>query len=81
MSQKLIEFLVHFSDFYYNVIACFYEKICTIYQIYILQKFIAYMKIPTRIRSESSSMAKVRSRQRIDIATRSHTILNEKMFR
>ena len=40
ISQKLIEFLVHFSDFYYNVIACFYAEICIIYQIYILQKFI-----------------------------------------
>ena len=29
-------------------------------------------------RSESSSMAKVRSQQRIEVATRSHTILNEK---
>ena len=62
MSQKLIEFFVHFSDFYYNVIACFYAKICTIYQIYILQKYLAEMKILARIRSESSSMAKVRSR-------------------
>ena len=44
MSKKLIEFLVHFYDFYYNVIACFYAEICTIYQIYILQKFIAEMK-------------------------------------
>ena len=69
MSQKLIKFLVHFSDFYYNVIACFYAKICIIYRIYILQKFIAKMKIPARIRSESSSMAKVRSRQRIEVAT------------
>ena len=34
MSQKLIEFLVHFSDCSYNVIACFYA--CTIYQISIL---------------------------------------------
>ena len=39
--SKLIEFLVHFSYFYYNVITCFYAEICTIYQIYILQKFIA----------------------------------------
>ena len=37
MSKKLTEFLVHFSDLYYNVIACFYVEICTIYQIYILQ--------------------------------------------
>ena len=81
MSQKLIEFLVHFSDFYYNVIACFYAEICTIYQIYILQKFIVEMKIPARIRNESSSMAKVRSRQRIEVVTRSHTILNGKMLR
>ena len=61
MSKKLIEFLVNFSDFYYNVIACFYAEIYTIYQIYILQKFIAEMKIPARIRSESNSMAKVKS--------------------
>ena len=38
MSKKLIKFLVHFSDFIYNVIACFYAEICTIYQIYILKK-------------------------------------------
>ena len=81
MSQKLIEFLVHFSDFYYNVIACFYTEICTIYQIYILQNFIVEMKIPARIKSESSSMAKVRSQQRIKVATRSHTILIEKLLR
>ena len=81
MSQKLIEFLVHFYDFYYNVVACFYAEICTIYQIYILQKFIAEMKIPAKIRSESSSMAKVRSRQRIKVATKSHNILNEKLLR
>ena len=81
ISQILIEFLVHFSDFYYNVIASLYAEICTIYQIYILQKFIAEMKIPARISSESSSMAKVRSRQRIEVATRSHTILNEKLLR
>ena len=80
MSKKLIEFLVHFSDFYYNVIACFYAEICTIYQIYILQKFTVEMKILARIRSESSSMAKVRSRQRIEVVTRSHTILNEKLL-
>ena len=58
MSKKLIEFLVHFSDFSDNVIACFYAKICTIYQISILQKLLAEMKIPARIRSENSSMAK-----------------------
>ena len=62
MSKKLIEFLVHFSYLYYNVIACFYAEIYTIYQIYILHKFIAERKIPARIRSESDSMAKVRSR-------------------
>ena len=61
MNQKLIEFLVQFSYFYYNVIACFYAEICTINQIYILHKFIAEMKIPTRIRSESSSIANMRS--------------------
>ena len=81
MSKKLIEFLVHFSDLYYNVIACFYADICTIYQIYILRKFTAERKIPARIRSENSSMVKVRSRQRIELATRSHTILNEKLLR
>ena len=41
MSQKLIEFFVHFSDLYYNVMACFYVEICIIYQIYIFMKFIA----------------------------------------
>ena len=41
----------------------------------------AEMKIPARIRSESSSMAKVRSRQRIEVMTRSHTVLNEKLLR
>ena len=57
MSKKIIEFLVYFSDFIYNVIACFYAEICTIYQIYIFQKCKAEMKIPTRIRSENISMA------------------------
>ena len=61
MSQKLIEFLVHFYDFYDNLIVCFYSEICTIYQIYILHKFIAKTKIQTRIRVENSSMAKVKS--------------------
>ena len=61
MSKKLIEFLVHFSDFIYNVIDCFYVEICTIYQLYILQKCKAEMKIPARIRSENRSMAKVGS--------------------
>ena len=32
MSQKLIEFLVHFYDFSYNIIANFYAEMCTIYQ-------------------------------------------------
>ena len=75
-----MEFLVYFSDLCYNVIACFYAKIYIIYQIYILHKFIAEMKIPARIRSESSSMAKVRSQLRIEATTRSHTILNEKLL-
>ena len=39
MSKNSIEFLVDFSDCYYNVIACFYAEICAIYQIYILHKF------------------------------------------
>ena len=38
MSQKLIDFVVNFSDCSYNVIVCFYAEICTIYQISILQK-------------------------------------------
>ena len=38
MSEKLIEFLVHFSDYSYNIIASFYAEICTIYQISILHK-------------------------------------------
>ena len=53
MSKKLIEFLVHFSDFPYNIIAYFYAEICTIYQIYILQKFKAKVKISAKIRSEN----------------------------
>ena len=58
MSKKLIEFLVHFSDCSYNVIAYFYAEICTICQISILQKLLEEMKIPARIRSENSSMAR-----------------------
>ena len=81
MSKKLIEFLVNFSDFYYKVIACFYAEICTIYQIYIFHKFITEMKISAKIKSESSSMAKVRLQQRIEVTTRSHTILNETLLR
>ena len=57
MSQKLIEFLFHFSDFSYNIIAYFYEEICTSYQIYILQKFKAEVKSPAKIRSENRSRA------------------------
>ena len=58
MSKKLIEFLVHFSDCSYNVIAYFYVEIWTIYQISILQKLLVEMKIPEWIRSENSSMAR-----------------------
>ena len=58
MSKKLIEFLVHFSDCSYNVIACFYAEICTIYQISIFQKLLVEMKIPARIRSENNSIAR-----------------------
>ena len=57
MSKKLIELLVNFSNFSYNIIAYFYAEICTIYQIYILQKFKAEMKIPVKIRSENRSRA------------------------
>ena len=67
--------------FFVYIIACFYSEICTIYQIYVSHKFIAEMKIPARIRSESSSMAKVRSRQRIEVATRSLTMLSETLLR
>ena len=65
MSKKLIVILVHFSDFSYNIIAYFYAEICVIYQIYILQKLKAEMKIPAKIRSENRSRAQVRSRQRM----------------
>ena len=71
MSKKLIEFLVHFSDFSYNIIAYFYAEICAIYQIYILKKFKAEMKSPAKIRSENGSRAQVRSRQRMQVMTRS----------
>ena len=81
MSQKLIEFLVHFSNFYDNVIACFYLEICTVYQIYIFQAVTPQFTIPARIRGENSSMAKVRSRQGIEVATRSHNMQNEKKLR
>ena len=81
MSQKLIEFLAHFSDFFYNIIAYFYAEICTIYPISILHNFISEMKILAKIKNESSSMAKVRSRQRIKVATISPTLLNEKQLR
>ena len=57
MSKNPIEFLVDFSDCSYNVIACFYAEICAIYQIYILHKFKAEMKIPAKIRSEKRSRA------------------------
>ena len=58
MSKKLIEFLVHFSDFSYNIIAYFYAEICTIYQIKILHKFKVEVKIPAKkIRSENRSRA------------------------
>ena len=57
MSKKLIELLVNFSNFSYNIIAYFYAEICIIYQIYILQKFKAEMKIPVKIRSENRSRA------------------------
>ena len=41
MSKKLIEFLIHFSEFSYNVIACFYAEIYTIYQISIYAEIIS----------------------------------------
>ena len=53
MNTKLIEFLVNFYDFSYNILAYFYAEICAIYQIYILQKFKEEMKIPAKIRSEN----------------------------
>ena len=77
MSQKLIEFLVHFSDFSYNIIAYFYAEICVIYQIYILQKFKLAMKILAKIRSENISRAQVRSLQRMQVTTRSDGKLNK----
>ena len=58
MSQKFIEFLVDFSDCSCNVIACFYAEISTIYQISILHKLLAEMKIQARIRNENSPMAR-----------------------
>ena len=62
MSKKLIEFLVHFSDFSYNIIAYFYAEICTICQIYILYKFKAEVK---------TDQGHSRSRQRIKVMTKS----------
>ena len=77
MSQKLIEFLVHFSDFSYNIIAYFYAEICAIYQIHILKIFKAEMKIPAKIRSENRSRAQMRSRQRMQVTTRSDSKPNK----
>ena len=57
MSQILIEFLFHFSNFSYIIITYFYAEIYTIYQIYILDKFKAEVKIPAKIRSENRSRA------------------------
>ena len=71
MSKKLIEFLVHFSDFSYNIIAYFPIEIYAIYQIYILHKFKAEMKIAAKIRSENRSRAQMRSGQRMQVTTRS----------
>ena len=48
MSQKLIEFLFHFSDLYYNVMTSFFAEIYTIYKIYILQKFTVEMRISSK---------------------------------
>ena len=48
ISKKLIDFLVHFSDLYYNIMACFYAEICTIDLIYILQKFTTEMRISSK---------------------------------
>ena len=61
MSQKTHSFLIHFSYLFFNITTCFYLEILKFYQIYISQTFTAEMKVPTRIRGENSSMAKVRS--------------------
>ena len=80
MSQKLIEFLVQFSDFSYNIIAYFLCRNMYYLPNFYFAEFMAEMKIPAKISSESSSMAKVRSRQRIKVATISPTIMNEKQL-
>ena len=77
MSQKLIQFLVHF---FLSLLQCNCLFLCR--NMYCLSNlYFVEMRIPARIRNESSSMAKVRSRQRIEVATKSHTIMNEKLSR
>ena len=44
-------------------------------------EFMAEIKISAKINSESSSMAKVRSQQRIKVMTISPTLLNDKQLR
>ena len=74
MSQKLIEFSVYFYDCSYNVIACFYAEICTIYIISILQKLLAEMKILERIRSENKPYQDFTSRQASMVATKNNEL-------
>ena len=72
MSQKLIDFFIHFSDLCYNVITYFYTETWRFYQIYILHIYIEEDTIPAKIQKEMRSMAKqlgrdiqLRSRQGI----------------
>ena len=80
MSKKLIEFLVLFFFFLqYNFL--FLCRNMYYLPNFYFAEFMAEMKILAKISSESNSMAKVRSRQRIKVATISPTMLNEKQLR
>ena len=80
MTKKFIEFLVKFFLFLLQYNCLFLCRNMYYLPNLYFAKFIVKMKIPVRIRSENSSMAKVRSRQRIEVMTRSHIIMNEKML-
>ena len=56
MSQKLIEFLVHFSDFSYNNCLFLCRNMYYLPNLY-FAKFKAEVKIPAKIRSENRSRA------------------------
>ena len=55
MSKKIIEFLIHFSDLYYNINADLYAETWIFYSNLILQKITAELKAPARTRRNQSN--------------------------